>query len=385
MTIKLKSGVSVHGDKLRVNISYRGARYRLSTIYPATQANVAKAYALAQSIKLDLTRGLFYLVNYKNKIPNIEILAEYDSDYVEKKNTVYFDNLLSEQLKRYQQLLANQQLKYSTVRNYEYVISKYLTNYFGDIALQELSVKDLEQFIASIKLSKSRINTILRPMRDIIRREKKGGRLDVDVFDLLDNNEIKTHAINSTYEIEPFNSTEKEAIINNSDGQLRNIIQFGFWTGMRIGEIIALTWSDVDFDKEKIHVNKSKTLGRLGTPKTKAGMRDVEMTKLALEALLDQKQYTYDAGVEIFHNPRTNKPWSKSDVFARYWYQILDNAKVKHRNPHQMRHTFISYMLSRGNKPEVLYKMVGHTNTEMIYKVYGKFIAGEQIGKLLIE
>jgi hypothetical protein len=37
-----------------------------------------------------------------------------------------------------------------------------------------------------------------------------------------------------------------------------------------------------------------------------------------------------------------------------------------------------------GNRPEVLYKVVGHKNTEMIYRVYGKFIKGEKIGKQLI-
>ena len=54
------------------------------------------------------------------------------------------------------------------------------------------------------------------------------------------------------------------------------------------------------------------------------------------------------------------------------WQQILTKAKVKYRNPHQM-----------SNRPEILYKMVGHKNTEMIYKVYGKYIAGETKGKLL--
>lgn len=49
-----------------------------------------------------------------------------------------------------------------------------------------------------------------------------------------------------------------------------------------------------------------------------------------------------------------------------------------------MRHTFISYMLMMGNRPEILYSMVGHQNTEMIYKIYGKFIKGETKGKKLI-
>ena len=67
-----------------------------------------------------------------------------------------------------------------------------------------------------------------------------------------------------------------------------------------------------------------------------------------------------------------------------HWVKVLKQANVKYRNPHQMRHTFISHMLSLGNRPEVLYKMVGHENTEMIYKIYGKFINENKSGKILI-
>jgi len=385
MTIKLKSGVSVHGDKLRVNISYRGARYRLSTIYPATQANVPKAYALAQSIKLDLTRGLFYLVNYKNKIPNIEILADYDIDYQKTINKKYISELLHEQRQRHLTAYENKQLKYGTIRNYEYVVDKHLLPAFGDYEITEVTVHHLEAFIASLKLSKSRINVIMSPLREIFRREKKRGTVSINPVEQLNQNEIRLNSIDSDYEISPFNSTEKELIISSAEGQLRNIIQLSFWSGMRIGELIAITWQDIDLDGCVIFVSKSKTWGRIGAPKTKAGYREVEMTKLALDALLDQKQYTYDAQAEVFYNPRTNKPWSNADVLGRYWRKLLSTLPIPYRNFHQTRHTFISYMLLVGNKPEVLYKMVGHKNTEMIYRIYGKFIAGEKTGKLLIE
>ena len=98
----------------------------------------------------------------------------------------------------------------------------------------------------------------------------------------------------------------------------------------------------------------------------------------------EQYKYTGVLNQEIFHNPFTHKSWSKPDAFRRYWVKVLECAGVKYRNPHQMRHTFISYMLMVGNRPEVLYKVVGHQNTEMIYRVYGKFIKGEKTGKQLI-
>lgn len=49
-----------------------------------------------------------------------------------------------------------------------------------------------------------------------------------------------------------------------------------------------------------------------------------------------------------------------------------------------MRHTFISMMLQFGNSPLVLYKMVGHTNSEMIYKNYARFIK-QEVGKKILK
>lgn len=58
-------------------------------------------------------------------------------------------------------------------------------------------------------------------------------------------------------------------------------------------------------------------------------------------------------------------------------------ANVKYKNPYQMRHTFISMLLQFGNSLIVIYKMVGHNNTEMIYKNYARFIQHNESKKLL--
>lgn len=109
-----------------------------------------------------------------------------------------------------------------------------------------------------------------------------------------------------------------------------------------------------------------------------------KLTPLALDALLNQFNFTGANNDTVFHNPNTDKPWYKPDSFRRHWGKILAKADIKYRNPHQMRHTFISHMLSIGNRPEVLYKIVGHLNTEMIYRVYGKFIHDTTIKKRLV-
>lgn len=154
---------------------------------------------------------------------------------------------------------------------------------------------------------------------------------------------------------------------------------------MRIGELFALTWGDVDFENEQIHVNKSVTMnGVIKQPKTKAGIRSIEMIALAKEALVAQFQITGNTeDGRVFKSPK-GKNYLRADGFGRYWREALIKSGVEYRNPYQMRHTFISYMLMRGNSPLVLYRMVGHETPEIIYKFYARFIAVVKGKKILV-
>ena len=155
-------------------------------------------------------------------------------------------------------------------------------------------------------------------------------------------------------EIDPFSSEEREAIINAATGQERNLIQFAFWTGMRISELCALDWNIVDWIKGTIRVNKALTqpAKESEAPKTSAGIRDVKLLAPALAALQDQKALTYLKGEEVFQNPRTEERWTGDMVIRkRMWTRILKKAKVRYRYPYQMRHTYASMMLMAGESP----------------------------------
>ena len=383
--LKLPRGLQHHGKNIRLDFAFDGNRYRITTRLRLLDKNVDKALKLMSSLRIDLERDQFYISNYKRILIDIDKLSTFDNSSNKNLKEISMHKLLEEQLEKYDVAHSNKVIAYSTLVNRISIIKQHLLPYFGGMAVDEISDLVLEEFIASLNLTRKRIHSILTPLKVVISRAKKNKLIKANPFESFDKAEIKLHSKASDYEIDPFNSLEKEAILNHADGQVKNIIQFAFWTGMRIGEIFALTWSDIDFENEVVHVNKTKSLGGfIKTTKTKSGIREVELTPLALDALKAQHPYTGKAKATIFCNPYTDKPWSKPGVFQRYWARILSNANVKYRNPHQMRHTFISFMLMKGNKPETLYHMVGHTNTEMIYRVYGKFIKGEIPGKKLI-
>lgn len=144
-------------------------------------------------------------------------------------------------------------------------------------------------------------------------------------------------------EIDPFSAEERTAIFEAAKGQERNFIQFAFWTGLRISELCALDWDDVDWVNKRIFVQRALTQHSKEpeTPKTAAGERYVKLLPAALEALKAQKAFTFMEGNEIFRNPNTDKRWTGDMVIRqRMWKRVLLRVGVRYRYPYQMRHTY---------------------------------------------
>ena len=156
---------------------------------------------------------------------------------------------------------------------------------------------------------------------------------------------------------------------------MKNLIQYNFWAGLRISELIALKWSDIDFKNGLVNVERARVETTLKTTKTKSGVRKVLLLKPAKEALENQLLLTASNSNEfVFHDLKTNKEWSSSTWLSRQWALILKQANVKYRNPYQMRHTYASTLLSNGENIFWLATQMGHENTKMIIQHYGKWI-----------
>ncbi|MDD3266518.1 MAG: tyrosine-type recombinase/integrase [Burkholderiales bacterium] len=380
--LKLPRGIRIKSNNLILDFYYI-MRHRVTTTYKAVPDNFSKAEKLLLLIKADLERGQFFIANYQGKIKNANSLLEFDKDYI-RQVQCNVGILIQEQLLIYQKRVDAGTLAIATLQGYEYMINLHLIPSFGHLDINEVTPFVIEKFISNLKMSKGRTKTILIPMRIIMKKAKRNGVITENPFDNIDDDVRLTCANKSSYEVKPFSLEEINLILEACNHlSVKNLIQTGFWTGMRIGELFALEWSDINFINEIIKVTKSQTINKqIKKPKTKAGIRDIEITPKAKEALLHQFTLTgNNENQRVFLSP-TGKIWSKTDMLGRIWRRVLSSANVEYRNPYQMRHTFISYMLSIGNSPMVLYRMVGHETPEIIYTNYARFINNSG-GKLL--
>ena len=203
---------------------------------------------------------------------------------------------------------------------------------------------------------------------------------------MLDDEEYEEKRILSDKEIEILLSTKKGC-------SLQNFLILGLGTGMRMGEMLGLTWDCVDFDKGLIRVrqtltylpNNGEAIYEFHKPKTKAGKRDIPMTVEVKEALLAQQRWK--SHVAIRHNPKpgmenlvfcskTNNPIHESNVRQSIRYLVdkinRDNPELDFKafTPHGLRHTFATKCIAKGMKPKTLQKILGHNSLQMTMDLY---------------
>jgi integrase len=349
---------------LRISFYYRGVRCFETLKIESTAANIKYAERLRGEILNAIERGTFSYTDYFPNSKRAHIFG-----HVQSKITT--GELLREFLAE-----AKSTKEASTYRGYKRVCEGHLLPMFDKVEIQNLQPAMLRKWIRGLECTTKTVANILTPLRAIIEQALvdqyiKENPLNSIIIDKLLNKETKK----SDYKPDPFSVDEIKAILNESEGQVRLLFQFAFFTGLRISELIGLRWDDVDWPNQLIHVEETIVAKEAKGPKTEAGIRDVLLLPPALEALEQQKQYTFGQKGRVFHNPQTNKPWETSQQIRRtQWMHILKKAGIRYRNTYQTRHTYASMMLSQGENIMWVSKQLGHVDVEMVIKTYGRWI-----------
>ncbi|MDE6873843.1 MAG: site-specific integrase, partial [Lachnospiraceae bacterium] len=164
-------------------------------------------------------------------------------------------------------------------------------------------------------------------------------------------------------------------------------------TGMRIGEIIGLTWDCIDFENNFISVRKTlcylpelmENHYEFHLPKTKAGNRDIPMGIKVKEVLEQQKKVQEEKGKsfppkegfeKLVFTGRRNNPINTPNI-SESFERLVRKINKKNQGiilysitPHTLRHTFASNCIAKGMRPKTLQKILGHSSLKMTMDLY---------------
>jgi integrase len=145
-------------------------------------------------------------------------------------------------------------------------------------------------------------------------------------------------------------------------------------TGARLGELLALQLSDVDFDAGTLRISKSVHNGRVTTPKTSAGRRTVRLSKTALDAVSEHMDL-YAGDVWMFPSPVNDRSIHRATLHISYWKPVLRLAGLSSAvRFHDLRHTAASLLLGEGVPIPVVSQLLGHADSSITLRVYAHML-----------
>jgi integrase len=173
-------------------------------------------------------------------------------------------------------------------------------------------------------------------------------------------------------DVDPFSLEEVKKIIDTVRPDFKDYFTVRFFTGMRTGEVHGLKWKYVDFERQLIMVRETVVDGEEGYTKNDSSQREIHMSQIVINALKHQAAAGQQSDY-VFCN-RESKPLDYKNVTNRVWQPLLRHLGLKIRRPYQCRHTAATLWLGSGENPEWIARQLGHTTTEMLFRVYSRYV-----------
>ncbi|MFA6137393.1 MAG: site-specific integrase [Sulfurimonas sp.] len=263
---------------------------------------------------------------------------------------------------------------------------KHIKPYFGHRLLDTIKPMELEKWQNDFKSKKYKPLTIQK-FRSIL-FSIFDEAIKNDIINTNPLSKVEAPKINKEFkmiddvdeDIFPFSEDEIKMILDNSDSYLKNFIMLMYATGVRPGEIIALQWTDISFDKKQIHISKTISSGKIGLPKTAASVRKVDMLPLAELALKEQYKLTKD--YEYIFISSSKKAFYSHDIINIRFKKILKSNNIQVRALYNLRHTFASQLISSGEDIVWVSRTLGHNDVSITLKYYTKFIKEDEETRL---
>lgn len=306
-------------------------------------------------------------------------------------------------------------VKDNTMRNYCYMYERFVEPDFGNMRLCDLKKTDVRRFynrLADERLLKIRsienIHTVLYQVFELAVEE---GYLKTN---------LSTNCIGDLKKSHNYEQPKKFALTMDEqllfEQFLENSRQYNHWqpifivmlyTGMRVGEVTGLRWSDIDFEKNEINVNhtlvyysheKNGCGFSVNSPKTPNSYRSIPMVKKVRDALLKQKENMdilesrgvnlnkvidgYTNFVFINRNGNLQNPTLLNKTLFRIMRDCNDEVLEKSFDEngditllprfscHNLRHTFATRLIEKGTNLKVAQDVLGHTDIRTTMNIY---------------
>ncbi|RAQ97504.1 hypothetical protein A4R35_18350 [Thermogemmatispora tikiterensis] len=299
------------------------------------------------------------------------------------------DQSVRDYLEHWLEYIQKPSIRVTTYILYRRILHKHIIPALGDIPLRRLKPEQIERLYAAkreeglaAKTISSMHSLLHTALRDAVRRNKVGR----NILEMV-------KAPRATSPERPVLTPEQAVrlIRKVKEHSLEALILLAVMTGMRLGELLALRWQDIDLERGHLQVRRTVSYkagyGFIETEtKTRKGKRSIVLLPPVIETLKAHQARQLEA------RSKAGDRWKEMDlVFCtrngnflidsfvrRQYYRLLEQAGLPRIHFHDLRHSTATILLALGVNIKVVQELLGHSHVNITLGIYGHVLPGMQ-------
>ena len=268
-------------------------------------------------------------------------------------------------------LVAAGKLRPRTLESYRNGICHHVLPTLGSRSVASITPDDLVKWHEAQRRAGAAGWTIRArwvPLRGLLGHAARNGQIVANPADLLTRRERPKNGRAKDRFLSP---AEIQALVSSASGIAAVAIPVLLFTGVRVAELLGLTWEDIDFERHEVHVRfQMSRQGERVPLKTDAGKRDVILMDEIAHRLRKHRlaaKFSTDDGLLIVNGVGRTLGYTK---LRKAFAAAKEGAGLVDVTPHTCRHTFASVLIDQGRDVEFVSQQLGHSSTKTTWDLY---------------